>query len=290
MSDSWWDPAAAWWAKAPRARKHVQDILAMAAQYEMCEPCELVAETTGIANETSYRLRILKPVPVELQTTAGDAFHNMRSCLDSVAYELAARQVGDLTEKQQLAAEFPIRATRTEFDSFFREWKVRQDMYGPRERDAMRCVQPFAIAEEAAECGVEWAATPAEEYKINELARLSKLSNIDKHRRLTLVAWYVDLVYWTGPRPTSWRPARYPEAGFEDGSLLGHQVCEDEGNSTSRPTFDMRLTITDDPGYRQDLASALERWQTYLEGWVLPRIFAVAEGGKAPIVIARRIP
>jgi len=52
----------------------------------------------------------------------------------------------------------------------------------------------------------------------------------------------------------------------------------------------MRLTITDDPGYRQDLASALERWQTYLEGWVLPRIFAVAEGGKAPIMIARRIP
>ena len=163
-------------------------------------------------------------------------------------------------------------------------------MYGPRERDAMRCVQPFAIAEDAAEYGVEWSTTPAEEYKIDELARLSRLSNIDKHRRLTLVAWYADLVYWTGSRPTSWRPARYPEAGLEDGSLLGHQVCKDEGNSTLRPTFDMRLTITDDPGYRQDLASALERWQTYLEGWVLPRIFAVAEGGKAPIVIARRIP
>jgi hypothetical protein len=262
----------------------------MAAQYEMCEPYEIVAEPTGIANETAYRLRILKPVPVELQTTAGDAFHNMRSCLDSVAYELAARHVGNLTEKQQLAAEFPIRANRAEFDGFFRERKVRQDMYGPREQDAMRCVQPFAIAEEAAECGVEWSTTPAEEYKIDELARLSKLSNIDKHRRLTFVAWYVDLVYWTGPRPTSWCPARYPEAGLEDGSLLGHQVCEDEGISISRPTFDMRLTITDDPGYRQDLAGALERWQTYLEGWVLPRIFAVAEGGKAPIVIARRIP
>lgn len=225
MSDSWSDPAAAWWAKAARARKHVQDTLAMAAQYEMCKPYEIVAEPTGIANETAYRLRILKPVPVELQTTAGDAFHNMHSCLDSVAYELAARNVGNLTEKQQRAAEFPIRATRAEFDGFFRERKVRQDMYGPRERDAMRCVQPFAIAEEAAEYGVEWPTTPAGEYKIDELARLSKLSNIDKHRRLTLVAWYVDLVYWTGPGPTSWHPVRYPEAGLEDGSLLGHQVC-----------------------------------------------------------------
>jgi hypothetical protein len=110
----------------------------MAAQYEMCRPYEIVAEPTGIANETAYRFRIRKPVPVELQTTAGDAFHNMRSCLDSVAYELAVRHVGNLTEKQQLAAEFPIRATRSEFDDFFRERKVRQDMYGPRERDAMR--------------------------------------------------------------------------------------------------------------------------------------------------------
>ena len=95
----------------------------------------------------------------------------------------------------------------------------------------------------------------------------------------------------TGPARGRRRgPARHPEAGLEDGSLLGHQVREDESNPTSRPTFEMRLTITDDPGYRQDLANALERWQTYLEGWVLPRIFAVAEGGKAPIVIARRIP
>jgi hypothetical protein len=103
------------------------------------------------------------------------------------------------------------------------------------------------------------------------------------------VAWYVDLVYWAGPVPTSRHP-QYPGAGLEDGSLLGHQVCEDEGNSTSPPTFDMRLTITDDPGYRQDLASTLKRWQTYLESWVLPRIFTVAEGGKAPMMIARRIP
>jgi hypothetical protein len=121
-------------------------------------------------------------------------------------------------------------------------------------------------------------------------ARLSKLSNIDKHRRLTLVAWYMDLVHWTSLGLTSWHPAPYPATGFEDGSLLGHQVCEGDGSSTSQPTFDMRLTITDDPGYRQDLASALDRWQTYLEGWVLPRIFAVAEGGKAPMMITRRIP
>ena len=233
----------------------------MAVQYEMCK----AAEPTGIANETAYRFRILKPVPVELQTTAGDAFHNMRSCLDSVAYELAVRHVGNLTDKQQLAAEFPIRATRSEFDDFFRERKVRQDMYGPRERDAMRCVQPFTTAEEAAEYGVEWSTTPAEEYRIHELARLSKLSNIDKHRRLTLVAWYVDLVYWAGPGPTSWDPAQYPGAGLEDSSPLGHQVREDEGNSTSPPTFDMRLTITDDPGYRQDLASVIGR---FIWAWI----------------------
>jgi len=59
------------------------------------------------------------------------------------------------------------------------------------------------------------------------------------------------------------------------------------GPSEPRPSYS---TITDDPGYRQDLASALERWQAYLESWVLPRIFTVAEGGKAPMMIVRRIP
>ncbi len=134
----------------------------MAAQYEMSGPYEIVAEPTGIVGQTAYRLGILRPISVELQTTAGDAFHNMRSCLDSVSYELAERYVGTLTKKQQLAAGFPIRATRAEFEEFFRERKVRQDMYGPRERDALRCVRPFAIAEEAAEYGVEWATSSAE--------------------------------------------------------------------------------------------------------------------------------
>jgi hypothetical protein len=163
---------------------------------------------------------------------------------------LAVRHVGNLTDKQQLAAEFPIRATRSEFDDFSANG---------------RCGRKCTVRESGTRCAAcslsrlrrklpntgEWSTTPALEYRIDELARLSKLSNIDKHRRLTLVAWYVDLVYWAGPGPTSWHPAQYPGAALEDSSLLGHQVCEDEGNSTSPPTFDMRLTITDDPGSRQ---------------------------------------
>jgi hypothetical protein len=288
MDESWRDPTAAWWAKLARARKHVEDVLRIAAQYEMSEPYEIIPEPVGRPGETGYRLHIIRPVPVELQTTAGDAFHNMRSCLDSVAYELAARHVGALTEKQQLGAEFPIRATNAEFVEFFSERKVRQDMYGPRERAAMRCVQPFAIPEEAAEVGVEWSTSSAEEYRINELARLSRLSNIDKHRRLALVAWYLDMVYWTDGEPSQWRPEPPPALVLEDGSLLGYQVSGDD--PAPKPKFDLHLTLAEDPGYRQDLAGALERWQTYLEGWVLPRIFAVAEGNKAPAMIARRVP
>ncbi len=160
-------------------------------------------------------------------------------------------------------------------------------MYGPQERDAMRCVQPFAIAEEAAEYGVEWATTPAEEYKINKLARLSKLSNIDKHRRLTLVAWYVDLVYWTGPKPTSWRPAQYPDAGLEDGSLLGHQVCKERPcyraypppvaarahrrRSARRDAHDGLSAVRADQGDRRSVGNA--RSSSRIEGVERPAYF-----------------
>src|SRR5215471_4796135 len=172
MSESWRDPTAAWWAKAARALKHIRDADSVASAYESAKPYEIRQEATDRPGEVAFRFRLLKPPPVELLTIIGDAIHNMRSSLDSVAFELARQQLGDtMTDRQERAAQFPIAQDRAEFDDFFDSHKFRRQMYGQRERDTMRCVQPFAIREEAAAYGVDWATSPEEEYRINELAR-----------------------------------------------------------------------------------------------------------------------
>jgi hypothetical protein len=68
-----------------------------------------------------------------------------------------------LTEDQQRAAQFPICIDRASFDEFFDKHRLRRGLFGPRERDALRCVQPFAIREEAAALGVDWITSPQDE-------------------------------------------------------------------------------------------------------------------------------
>jgi hypothetical protein len=219
VDDSWWEPAAAWWAKAARARAHIETIGATVRDYSRGGAYEIVANAAG-PGRTEFRIRLLKPVPSELLTTIGDALHNMRSCLDSVAFELARRHVGGmLTEKQQTKAQFPICSSRAAFDDFLSR-EGRPIMYGEREIAALLCAQPFAIHDELTAAGTELASTLDDEWRISELARLNRLSNLDKHRRLPLLAWYVDLVYFTANIP-GWQWTASNSADLQDNDLIG---------------------------------------------------------------------
>jgi hypothetical protein len=66
-------------------------------------------EATDRPGGAVFRFHVRQPVPVELVTTIGDAIHNMRSSLDSVAHELARQHAGsNMTERQERATQFPI--------------------------------------------------------------------------------------------------------------------------------------------------------------------------------------
>jgi hypothetical protein len=290
MDRFWFDPEAAWWAKAARARRHVHDAVSMAAGYQLSAPYEVRREATDRAGEAVFRFHVLRPVPVELLTTIGDAIHNMRSCLDSVAHEFARQHVGsDMSEQQERATQFPLFKDRAEFDDFFDSHRHRQSMYGQRERDAMRCVQPFAIPEETSAQGVDWSTSPEDHYKHHELARLSHLSNVDKHRRLPLLAWYLEFAYFTrevsgirlGTQPSS--------DALQDGSVFA-SITDPSGRQAimPEPAFEFSLALIDDPAAPHDLVSVLEGWHSYLVGWALPRMFAVIDGNPPPIAIARQ--
>jgi hypothetical protein len=96
----------------------------------------------------------------------------------------------------------------------------------------------------------------------------------------------MDLVYWTGDDPDiTWRPAHQPFTAIGDSSIIGYMTSR-SGDRTRvpEPTIELQLALADDPGYPRDLMRVLERWHQYLVSWVLPRMFAVADG--PPILIA----
>jgi hypothetical protein len=97
--------------------------------------------------------------------------------------------------------------------------RIRSALYGAQARAAFRSVQPFRIHEEALHLGVQVTDTYEQEYRWSEPYRLTQLSNLDTHRRLTLMAWWPDLVYWTsnGSSNRRWLGG---DGTFTDGSVL----------------------------------------------------------------------
>jgi hypothetical protein len=286
---SWREPTAAWWAKLERADRHIKEIHSMMDSFDESGAYVVSRERTGRPNVVAFRFEILRQVPAELLTAIGDAVHNMRSALDSVAFELARQHLqGSMTERQEKAVEFPIYETGRDLDEFF-ERKNQRDLYGDQDKLAIRCAQPFAMREEADAVGVEFQTETHVEFAIDELHRLHTLSVIDKHRRLPLLTWYLEINTWFGTG-YKWEYAQQ-DAAFEDKAIIGYLEGPGPGEPATEATFRFKLALADDPassvgpGFHDDFTSVLSRWHGYLRDWVVPRIFIVAEGSPPPIVI-----
>jgi hypothetical protein len=234
------DPGTAWWAKLERAAVHLGSLRQQVAAYRAADPYEVAPEPTGTPGLTAYRLHIRQRVPVEISTIVGDIVHNLRSALDSLAYEMALRHVGQpLNREQEKASAFPVCETPERFDKWFTTNK-RDAMYGPDERRAFRIVQPFAIAEAAGD-----PAAYAGTYRWDDKRRLNELSNLDKHRRLAVLGWGHDIMFWPsdGQTQRQWTPG---DRRFIDGAVLGYMIGNDPevGDAVY---FQFNLVIEDDP-------------------------------------------
>lgn len=286
--ESWLDPTSAWWAKAERANFHLFSLHNLVTEFRASEPYRVIVQPTDAHGRTAYRLRIHQPMPVEISTTVGDVLHNLRSALDSLAYEIARRGLDrPMTTEEEQACAFPIRDTPESFDKFFddfskNEWtKLRCSLYPPEARTALRSVQPFSIHEEAIRQGVKVSGTCKELSRGNDLHRLAYLSNLDKHRRLTVVAWWPNIVYWmsNGPSKRRWLGG---DGTFTDGSILGYMVGKDV--DMDHEVFHVfNLVLSDDPAHNandlttntQDMVAMLAGWHRYITGWVFGRVIGM---------------
>jgi len=290
VDQSWRDPKAAWWAKLERAERHIREIHSMVADFDEPSAYTVSREGTDKPNVVAFRFKIIKEIPAQLLTAIGDAVHNMRSALDSVAFELARRHLqGAMTEKQEGDAQFPICQTGDKLDEFFNR-KNQRDLYGEQDKKAIRCVQPFAMREEAGAYGIALHTVPHVEFAIDELHRLHALSVVDKHRRLPLLTWYLEINYWYDLE-CEWAYERRPNTEFKDQEVIGYLKGPGQKPPAAEAIFRFKLSLLDDPassigpGFHDDFTRVLGRWHDYLRGWVIPRIFIVAEGNPPPIII-----
>ena len=126
---------------------------------------------------------------------------------------------------------------------------------------------------------MEVADTYEQEYHWSELYRLTQLSNFDKHRRLSLMAWWPDLVYCmsNGPSQRRWLGG---DGTFADGSVLGYMVGHDT-DVGDEVFHDFNLILADDPAHdasdptsnTPDVVDMLNRWHQYITDWIFGRVF-----------------
>src|SRR6266511_5499376 len=77
------DQDSSWWAKANRAKEHIDSLRRQVEEYRASAPYSLTPEPTERPDRLAYRLRFSKPAPVTISTTVGDVLHNLRAALES---------------------------------------------------------------------------------------------------------------------------------------------------------------------------------------------------------------
>jgi hypothetical protein len=271
----WWrDPESAWCLKTARAKQHIDNLSAEVAAFVQGGTYGVRAEPGDQPGETIYRLRMSRPIPAHLSTIIGDALHNLRSALDCVACELARRHVGrPLSEKEERACQFPISGDPDEVNDFFSD-RRRAALYGARERQAIRDVRPGWLHDYVARHGQTDLSERDEEVAYDNLTLLNRLSNIDKHRRVHLVASWPDLVYWTSDSPARQR-WRWGNPPFEDGAILG-RLYDDPEHPEPAPTtlhHELELRVLDPPEAGvNDVVGLLQSIHRHLSARVIPGV------------------
>jgi hypothetical protein len=270
-------PDTAWWAKIGNAEKQRERLTEACKDFDDLDPFHVEAEPADHLDRTAYRLRLHRPIPVEISLIVGDLLHNLRSALDSLVFELTTRAAGrELTEKEEKACQFPISPDPDSFDKFFTDHgKTRVTISPEYLKNAIRSAQTFYWLADMKQRRFESAVTEldyAAEHRKSSLFAINHLSNLDKHRRLTVMAWWPAVVSWTADGESN-RSFEAGDGTYEDGSIVGYVTGTDDGQPDD-VNFEFGLTLADLP-FRNDVINLAEAWtdatrgalRDVIEGW-----------------------
>jgi hypothetical protein len=196
---------SSWRTKIARAREHLESLTQEVSIFLAAAPYRV--ETSREGNDVVVRVHDLARIPPRLSLIVGDAAHNARSALDHLVMDLAERGKGTLGRRPTSDAEerrlyFPV----SNDHPGFRKWAATAELYlSTSALAAIEAAQGHRLLEE-----IEKDHGPLEESErqayqlLDPLARLHRLDNHDKHRRVALSLWFPGTVKQgalEGPRP-----------------------------------------------------------------------------------------
>lgn len=186
-------------AKIERAKHHVRDLEARLDTFRQLRPYRLFSETESDTGHTVHKVRVHHQPSAELSLVAGEVIHQLRSGLDHLAWQLW--DANGRTGREKLVY-FPVYETEPEYITV-RPGKI-QAFFGPAAVSILDTLQPHATGNSL-------------------LWKLHQMNNIDKHRRLSLVACSVVDLALTFPSF-----AGSPRVGIPNTSAIGApRVIED---------------------------------------------------------------
>jgi hypothetical protein len=151
------------------ARKHLDTLKASIQVFLNSEPYIAIQKYDDEEGGYQARLDRQLEVPLDWSLMVGDIIHNARSALDNLAYALAIKNSGPLSDDDARDVQFVLYEKRP--DDFFSRSLFRLGLLSDVARTEIEKLQPYHRPDPA--------------YR-HPLAVLADLSNIDKHRHLIL--------------------------------------------------------------------------------------------------------
>lgn len=167
--------------KLQRAREHIGTLRNGIDDFLKAQPYAVGRRLQAKGRVHEYLLIRYTPAPDSLGLLVGDAVHNLRSCLDHLAFSLAqegAKAAGiTMTSKEEAQLQFPICDTPNDFKKQVGRGRLRG--VEPHAQALIERYQPFRLAPQHPERSV--------------LGCLARLDNADKHRVLLVTSHVVSL-------------------------------------------------------------------------------------------------
>jgi hypothetical protein len=213
--------AEPWDVKLNRAREHLVELRRSIDELRASGDFTVTIDETG--RERVVRLVVKSEPPVRLSAIVGDFIHNLRSSLDCVMLAACETSSGPLTEDEERDVQFPITSTPTKFaGQLYRIKRASSDVI-----DTVRQMQPWVWLVDPSMPALSDEALIAE-VQHHQLLTLAELSNVDKHRRIHLTAWYPKDIFVGTPEgvDVQWRHA---SASERERGEIGRWIVSGDG-------------------------------------------------------------
>lgn len=193
------DPLESAHLKLRRARDHIRALNECVRRFHKTDPYRVIRELEREGAEHVYRVEVFREPPPYLGTVIGDALHNLRSALDSIAYDLSGPHMPALSDREIRSIGFPIAVEAAKFDS-----------------------KPIRFVPQPARAEIERAQPCHREMPgLEPLALIQRFNNLDKHRFVVVAPSLSIGSIWKNPEGVAAPVERFhPLGAFVDGAEL----------------------------------------------------------------------